>query len=40
MKKTDEARIEKIVLDLGGEKVSLTVEQAQKLRALLNDLFG
>lgn len=40
MKKTDEAKIEKVVLNLGGEKVSLTPEQAQKLRTLLNDLFG
>ena len=40
MSKNDDARIEKIVLDLGGEKVSLSVEQVQKLRTILNELFG
>jgi hypothetical protein len=40
MENSVDTRIDKIVLDLGGEKVSLTVEQVQKLRTVLNELFG
>ena len=30
----------KIVLDLGGKEVTLTVEQAKKLKEILSDMFG
>jgi hypothetical protein len=36
-KKTE---ITKIVLQLGGKEVSLTVEQCKKLKEVLNEMFG
>lgn len=32
--------IKKIELDLGGKRVSLTLEQAKKLKSALDELFG
>lgn len=34
------AEIKKIVLDLDGEEISLTPDQAKKLHGSLNELFG
>lgn len=33
-------KIEKMVLSIEGEKVSLTMEQAKKLKGILDELFG
>lgn len=33
-------KIKKIVLDLNGKEISLTIEQAKGLRDKLNELFG
>ena len=35
-----EVNIEKMVLNIEGEKVSLTIEQAKKLKGILDELFG
>jgi hypothetical protein len=40
MNKNEGATIEKLVLDLGGKKVELTVDQAKKLAAALDEMFG
>lgn len=37
--KDKEIKIEKMVLNLEGEKISLTLEQARKLRDVLDELF-
>lgn len=38
--KKEEVKIEKMVLNIDGEKVSLTMAQAKKLKEMLNELFG
>lgn len=35
-----EVKIEKMVLNIDGEKVSLSMEQAKKLKNVLDELFG
>ena len=40
MNKEKEVKIEKMVLNIDGEKVSLSMEQAKKLKGILDDLFG
>ena len=40
MEKEKKVAIEKIVLNIEGEKVSLTPEQAKKLKTLLDEMFG
>ena len=40
MEKNDKTEIKKIVLNLQGKEVSLTVEQAKKLKDLLSEMFG
>lgn len=35
-----DGKIEKVVLNVEGEKISLSVEQAKKLKTLLDELFG
>ena len=35
-----DVRIDKMVLNIEGEKISLTMEQAKKLKSLLDELFG
>jgi len=40
MEKEKKVAIEKIVLNIEGEKVSLTPEQAKKLKSLLDEMFG
>lgn len=40
MKEEKEVKIEKMVLNIEGEKVSLSMEQAKKLKKILDDLFG
>jgi len=40
MEKNKDIKIEKMVLNIEGEKVSLTMEQAKKLKDILNELFG
>lgn len=41
MKKESEGiKIEKMVLNIDGEKVSLSMEQAKKLKVILDELFG
>lgn len=39
MKKTDEIKIDKLILNIEGEKISLTIEQAKKLKQTLEELF-
>ncbi len=39
-KKISEEKIEKMVLNIEGEKVSLTMDQAKKLKKILDELFG
>ena len=39
-KKTEKAEIKKIVLDLGGVEVGLTLEQAKNLYEILHEMFG
>lgn len=39
-KDQEEIKIEKMVLNIEGEKVNLTMEQAKKLKKILDDLFG
>lgn len=39
MKKTDEIKIDKLILNIEGEKISLTIEQAKKLKETLEGLF-
>ncbi len=40
MEKNKDVKIEKMVLNIEGEKISLTVDQAKRLKALLEELFG
>ena len=40
MAKDKEVEITKVKLNLGGKEIELTVEQARKLKAALDDLFG
>lgn len=40
MEKEKEVKIEKMVLNIEGEKVSLSMEQAKKLKKILDELFG
>lgn len=40
MEKEKEVKIEKMVLNIDGEKVSLSMEQAKKLKKILDELFG
>jgi len=40
MEKQKEVKIEKMILNIEGEKVTLTIEQAKKLKEILNELFG
>ena len=40
MKEEKEIKIEKMVLNIDGEKVSLSMEQAKKLKSILDELFG
>lgn len=40
MKTESEVKIEKMVLNIEGEKVSLSMEQAKKLKKILDELFG
>lgn len=40
MKEPQEVKIEKMVLNIDGEKVSLSMEQAKKLKNILDELFG
>jgi hypothetical protein len=40
MKEEKEIKIEKMVLNIEGEKVSLSIEQAKKLKKILDELFG
>lgn len=40
MKEEKEVKIEKMVLNIEGEKVSLSMEQAKKLKKILDELFG
>jgi len=40
MEKEKDVKIEKLVLNLDGDKVSLTITQAKKLKAILDELFG
>ena len=35
-----EVKIEKMILNIEGEKVSLSMEQAKKLKKILDELFG
>lgn len=39
MSKND-ATIERMILDVGGKKIELTTDQAKKLHAALDELFG
>ena len=38
--KETEVKIEKMTLNIDGEKISLTIEQAKKLKKVLEELFG
>lgn len=38
--KEQSAEIKRIVLNLGGKEVSLTIEQAKKLKEILSEMFG
>jgi len=38
--KESEVKIDKMTLNIDGEKVSLTIEQAKKLKKVLDELFG
>ena len=40
MEKDKEVKIEKMVLNIEGEKVSLSMDQAKKLKKILDELFG
>jgi len=40
MEKDKEVKIDKMVLNIEGEKINLTLEQAKKLKELLNGIFG
>lgn len=40
MEDQKDVKIEKMVLNIEGEKVSLSMEQAKKLKKVLDDLFG
>jgi len=43
MKKNDEvsvAKVEKIVINIGGKEVEYTLDEAKNLQKLLNNLFG
>ena len=40
MTKTQETEIKRVVLNLGGKEISLTIEQCKKLKDVLNDMFG
>lgn len=40
MEKNKDVKIEKMVLNIEGEKVSLSMEQAKKLKNILDELFG
>lgn len=40
MEKEKEVKIEKMVLNIEGEKVSLSMDQAKKLNKILDELFG
>jgi len=40
MKENKEVKIEKLVLNIEGEKINLTLEQAKKLKELLDGMFG
>jgi len=37
---SDKAEIKKIVIDLGGKDISLTIEQSKKLHEVLHEMFG
>jgi hypothetical protein len=39
-KKVDAVRIEKIVIDISGDKKEMSLESAKELQKILNDLFG
>lgn len=36
----DKVEVKKIVLNISGKEVSLTVEQAKKLKGMLEEIFG
>lgn len=38
--KNEDVKIEKVVLNVEGEKINLSVEQAKKLKGILDELFG
>lgn len=38
--KNEDVKIEKVVLNVGGGKINLSVEQAKKLKGILDELFG
>ena len=40
METKEDVKINNIVLNIGKKEISLTVEQAKKLKSMLNDLFG
>ena len=40
MEKDKDIKIEKVVFNVEGEKISLNVAQAKKLKSLLDELFG
>ena len=40
IKQEEEIKIEKMVLNIDGEKVNLSLEQAKKLKKILDELFG
>lgn len=40
MNKNESAEIKTLVLNLGGKKISLTIDQAKKLAAALHEMFG
>ena len=40
MEKDKDIKIEKVIFNVEGEKISLNVAQAKKLKSLLDELFG
>ena len=36
----EDIKIEKMILNIDGEKISLTIEQSKKLKKILDELFG
>ena len=40
MSKEAKVKISKLVLEIGGKKIEITIKQAQELREILNDSFA